>query len=291
MQKISPCLWFDTQAEQATKFYAEVFENSHIGNKTYYDESGAKVSGQPKGSLLTVSFDIAGYQIEALNGGPIFKFSPALSLYVTCKTEKEITSLWEKLSSGGQTLFELKEYPWAKKYGWCADRFGMYWQLILGESKDKIAPAFLFTKELFGKGEEAIQFYISKFKNSKISNIAYDPKTNTVLHATFTLDGQEFVLMEGAGDEKAHPMTHATSLMVNCKNQDEIDYFWKELAEGGSYEECGWLRDKYGVSWQIVPVEMAEIMGRPDRAKVENVMKEMFKMKKLDIEKLKQAYK
>lgn len=120
MQKITPCLWFDSQAEEAANFYVSIFKNSKIGNITRYGEAGAKVSGRPKGSVMTVTFEIEGQEFMALNGGPHFKFSEAISLMVKCETQKEIDVMWEKLSHGGET----------GQCGWLKDKYGLSWQII-----------------------------------------------------------------------------------------------------------------------------------------------------------------
>ena len=120
MQKINPCLWFDDKAEEAAKFYVSIFKNSKLGNITRYGEAGAKVSGRPKGSVMTTTFEIEGQEFVALNGGPHFKFSEAISFMVKCETQKEIDEMWEKLSQGG------KEGP----CGWLKDKYGLSWQIV-----------------------------------------------------------------------------------------------------------------------------------------------------------------
>ena len=157
-QKIAPHLWFDSSAEEAAKFYTSIFKNSRIMHVARYGDAGAKVSGRPKGSVMTVVFELEGQRFMAINGGPIFKFSPAISF------------------------------------------------------------------------------------------------------------------------------------MVNCDTQQELDGIWNKLTEGGEIEQCGWLRDKYGVSWQIVPTVLGEIMQDKDPAKLERVMEAVLQMKKLDIEGLMRAY-
>jgi predicted 3-demethylubiquinone-9 3-methyltransferase (glyoxalase superfamily) len=159
MQKITPFLWFDNQAEEAVNFYISVFKNSKIVNVARYGKAGAEVSGQPEGAVMTIAFQLDGQDFIALNGGPVFKFSPAISF------------------------------------------------------------------------------------------------------------------------------------VVNCETQAEVDQLWNRLTDGGEIEQCGWLKDKYGVSWQIVPVVLGQLMSDPDPVKSERVMQAMLQMKKLDIEKLKQAYK
>jgi len=123
MQKITPCLWFDHQAEEAVNYYVSIFKNSKIGNMTRYGEAGATVSGRPKGSVMTVTFEIEGQEIVALNGGPHFTFSEAISLMVQCETQKEIDEMWEKLSRGGE------EGP----CGWLKDKYGLSWQIVSPE--------------------------------------------------------------------------------------------------------------------------------------------------------------
>ena len=159
MQRISPCLWFDDRAQEAAEFYTCIFKNSKIKGITHYGDTGAAVSGRPRGSVMAVSFELDGQQFTALNGGPLFKF------------------------------------------------------------------------------------------------------------------------------------TEAISLEVSCKDQKEVDYFWQKLsAHGGKKGQCGWLKDKYGVSWQVVPVGLLEMFMDKDPAKIERVMQAMLKMTKLDIETLKDAY-
>ena len=120
MQKITPCLWFDSQAEEAAMFYVSIFKNSKIGHITRYGEAGADVSGKPKGSVMTVTFEIEGQEFMALNGGPHFTFSEAISLMVKCETQQEIDVMWEKLSQGGET----------GQCGWLKDKYGLSWQII-----------------------------------------------------------------------------------------------------------------------------------------------------------------
>jgi predicted 3-demethylubiquinone-9 3-methyltransferase (glyoxalase superfamily) len=120
MQRITPCLWFDDQAEEAAKFYVSIFKNSKVTSITRYGKAGAQASGRPKGSVMTVTFEIEGQEFVALNGGPLFKFTEAISLMVKCETQKEIDDMWEKLSAGGE------EGP----CGWLKDKYGLSWQIV-----------------------------------------------------------------------------------------------------------------------------------------------------------------
>lgn len=292
MQKITPCLWFDNNAEEAVKFYSSIFKNSKILKTVRYSESGAQASGRPKGSVMTMEFEIEGQKFLALNGGPVFKITPAISFFVSCKTTEEIDQLWGKLSKDGKVLMELAKYPFSEKYGWVSDKFGVSWQLILANAEQKIAFCLMFVKEQHGKAEEAINFYTSIFKNSKIHMIVPYEKGEDkpgVKHAKFSLDGQEFIAMDSGHDHK-FTFTEATSFIVNCETQEELDEFWEKLSEGGDEKAqmCGWLKDKYGISWQVVPTVLSEMLQDPKKS--EKVMKAMLQMKKIDIKTLKQAY-
>jgi predicted 3-demethylubiquinone-9 3-methyltransferase (glyoxalase superfamily) len=288
MQDLHPCLWFDTCTEQAAELYASLFPSSRLGRKAFYGKAAAKESGQPEGSLLTLEFDLADQHILGLNGGSMFRFTPALSFFVHCQTEAEIDRLWQGLSAGGKELMALDRYPWATKFGWTADRFGVQWQLMLSDTpRAMIAPAFLFVKELFGRGQEALDFWQGIFPNSRTDFVARDDATGTIQHAAFTLNGRPFVLMEGQGP---HDFTfnEAFSLVVPCDTQAEIDRVWAALTDGGSESQCGWLKDRFGVSWQVAPSETGTWLSDPERS--DAVMAEVVTMKKLDLARMEKAY-
>jgi predicted 3-demethylubiquinone-9 3-methyltransferase (glyoxalase superfamily) len=120
MQKVTPCLWFDNQAEEAVNFYVSIFKNTKIGNITHYGEEGAKVSGRPKGSVMTVTFQLDGQEFMALNGGPHFTFTEAVSFIIHCASQEEVDELWEKLSEGGEK----------GQCGWLKDKYGLSWQIV-----------------------------------------------------------------------------------------------------------------------------------------------------------------
>ncbi|MEO9022159.1 MAG: VOC family protein [Ginsengibacter sp.] len=292
-QKIDILLWFDSNAEEAVDYYISCFNNSKTGSISRYDEASAKASGRPTGSVLTKSFQLNGQKFIALNGGPVYKFTPCISFSVTCETEEEINELWEKLSLGGKTLMEFKTYPFSKKYGWVEDKFGLSWQLNLTGDKQKINPLLMFTGKQAGKAEEAIHFYTSLFKKSEIINVVHyaegqgEPKGN-IGHGRFLLNDEEFLAMDSS-QKFDYNFTPAVSFLVYCETQQEVDYFWEKLTDGGKEVECGWLEDKYGVSWQIVPTVFMELLNQPDKEKSKRVMQAMMKMKKFDIRTLEEA--
>ncbi|MEO9004386.1 MAG: VOC family protein [Ginsengibacter sp.] len=292
-KKIVPFLWFDKNAEEAVNFYISCFKNSKVGSINRYDEASAKANNQEEGCVLTESFQLNGQEFIALNGGPVFKFTPCISFFVTCETEQEIDALWRKLSAGGKTLMEFNSYPFSKKYGWVEDRFGLSWQLNLTGDKQRINPLLMFTGRQSGKAEEAIHFYTSLFQQSEIIELVHyadgqgEPVEN-VVHARFSLNGEEFLAMDSSLKHDFN-FTPAVSFMAFCETQDEVDYFWEKLTDGGKEVECGWLEDKYGVSWQIVPTVFFKLISQPDKERSKRVMQAMMKMKKFDIKKLEEA--
>jgi predicted 3-demethylubiquinone-9 3-methyltransferase (glyoxalase superfamily) len=296
MQKITPCLWFDNQAEEAVNLYTSIFKNSKTGVVARYGEAGAEVSGMPKGSVMTVAFQLEGQDFIALNGGPAFKFTPAISFFVCCERSEDIDELWRRLGDGGTVLMALDKYPFSEKYGRLQDRYGLSWQLNLCHRAQKISPALLFVGKQHSKAEDAMDYYVSVFPDSRITAIARyekgepDPE-GTVKYAEFALSGQEFIAMDSAF---AHlfTFTEAISFIVNCKTQKEVDYYWQKLTQGGDEKAqvCGWLKDKYGVSWQVVPTILDKLLQDKDIEKSERVMKAMLQMKKIEISGLKRAY-
>ncbi len=298
-QKITPNLWFDRQSEEAAKFYTSIFKNSRVGRITRASKAGFEIHGLPEGTVMTVEFEIEGQKFIALNGGPLFKFTPAVSFLVACNTKKEVDAIWEKLSEGGTALMELGEYPFSEKYGWTQDRYGLSWQVMfMGDRmmKQKITPTLMFVGDQCGKAEAAINFYISVFNNAEIGDIlrygkGEEPdKEGTIKHAAFMLENQGFAAMDSA---HKHDFTfnEAISLMVECETQEEIDCYWEKLtADGGQESVCGWLKDKFGVSWQVSPTELGEMLRDHDKEKVERVTNAFLKMKKFDIGELKKAY-
>lgn len=273
--KIYPCLWFDNQSNAAAEFYCTVFPDSKIKSV----------------NPMVVIFELFGKKFMALNGGPMFKINPSISMFVTCDSTEEIDRYWKLLGDGGTPLMNLDKYPWSERYGWISDKFGMTWQLMLGkmpEKGQKITTSFLFANKQYGKGAEAIKFYTSIFPEATIDSLQQygeggaQPKGNLEF-GQFTLNGEKFAAMDGPGDHE-FTFNEALSLVVDCDTQDEIDYYWNKLTEGGEESMCGWLKDKFGVSWQIVPTVLGSLMNDPDKGK--RVMAAFMKMKKFDIQTL-----
>jgi len=295
MHKINPFLWYDSNAEEAVNFYSSVFKDTKIKTTTRYSEESSKAAGMPKDTVMTVSFEIFGHPFVAINGGPAFKLNPSVSFFVYGKTEKEVVELWNKLSAGGKVLMALDKYPFSEKYGWVEDKFRVSWQVMIsaGEIEQKIIPSLMFTKNS-GKAEEAINFYTSVFDNAKPGNFfRYEDgqapdKDSKIAYADFTLAGQKFAAIDG-GHNHDFSFNEAVSFVVNCNDQKDLDYFWNKLSAVPQAEMCGWLKDKYGVSWQIVPSKLFDLLSSKEPGKSQRVMQKVLGMKKLNIEELEKA--
>lgn len=289
--KTTPHLWFDKEAREAVELYTSVIPDSAITNITTLHDT-------PSGDSDIVSFTLGGQPFMAINGGPFFKINPSVSFHIRCTTKDEVDRIWNQLSPGGTALMELGAYPWSERYGWLQDKFGLSWQIIFtndGLTKQKIIPAIMFVGDVCGKAEEAIQHYISVFRDGKIGQIyryaaGEDPdKEGTVKYASFLLFGQEFTAMDSAYQHQ-FAFNEAISFIVHCDTQEEIDRYWERLSTVPEAEQCGWLKDKYGFSWQITPTLMDEMMASGDPEKIARVTQAFLPMKKLDITILQKAY-
>lgn len=270
INQIYPCLWFDGQAKEAAEFYCGIFKNSKITADT----------------PMVVNFELNGKKFMGLNGGPMFKINPSVSFFVNCKTEADTNEIYDKLSAGGSVLMPIGKYDWSERYGWITDKYGATWQIMLGDT-EKITSSLLFTNKQCGRAEEAMKFYATIFKNSSINRVEYYPEGNAdagkVMYAEFNLNKHNLIAMDGPGNH-AFNFNEAVSFVVNCETQEEIDYYWNKLTEGGNESQCGWLKDKFGLSWQIVPAILGKLMT--DSEKAQKIMQVVMQTTKFDIEKL-----
>ena len=297
-QKIVPHLWFDKEAKEAADFYCSVFPDSRITSFT-------TLHNTPSGDTDVVSFELWGYQFQAISAGPQFEFNPAISFMVNFDPSQDsdardrIDRVWNKLMEGGQALMPLGEHPFSERYGWVQDRFGVSWQLMYtnpeGEERPLIIPSLLFVGDIFGKAEEASDFYLSLFKDARRGAIARYPagmepdQEGMIMFTDFRLEGQWFVAMDSAR-EHGFGFNESISFVVQCENQEEIDYYWEELSAVPAAEQCGWLKDKYGISWQIVPAALDKMMQAQDPDTKARVVQAFLKMKRLDLATLQREY-
>ncbi|HSX25062.1 MAG TPA: VOC family protein [Candidatus Andersenbacteria bacterium] len=290
MSHITPHLWFDTQAKESAQLYISLFPDSRI-------KSSTTISNTPSGDSDIVSFQLAGQDFMAISAGPYFKLNPSISLFVVFDNEEDIKKTWDTLIDGGKALMAYNTYPWAHKYGWLQDKYGLSWQLSWSEHHkmtQKITPLLMFTKGRAGKTKEVIDFYTSIFPNSNTEMmVPYEKGEGDVegfiKHSRFTLDGYNLMAMDSSGPHE-FTFNEAFSFIVHCDTQEQIDYYWEKLSAVPESEQCGWLKDKYGVSWQIVPNAMNEMMASGNQEKIARVTQAFLKMKKFDIAKLQEAY-
>ena len=281
---IFPCLWYDGDAKESADFYCQVF-------------GGTITTDTP----VVLSIELFGQKLMLLNGGPQFKKNASVSFMVLCETEEEVEKYWSPLSENGLVLMELGEYPWSKKYGWVRDRFGVTWQVYLGEKQgeQKIIPTLMFIHENNGKAMEAMELYTEVSPNSKIGNVlkygdgvgneSHEIPEN-VQHAHFEIDDYSFFCMDNSYDHE-FDFNEGISIVVMTDNQEQTDHLWNSLTKDGGRESmCGWLKDKFGMSWQIVPKKLIQLMNDPHQEKAQKVVQAMMKMQKIVISDLEKAY-
>ncbi|QHW33710.1 VOC family protein [Paenibacillus rhizovicinus] len=297
-QTIIPHLWFEKEAKEAAEWYASIFPNSEVTHVS-------TIKGTPSGDCDIVAFELWGQQFASISAGPLFKFNPSVSFIVNFDPSREsdaasmLQAMWDKMSDGGTALMPLGEYPFSKQFGWIQDKYGVSWQLMLtnpdGEERPPIVPALMFVGDNCGKAEEAMRFYESVFAKSRQGNlIKYPPgmepdQAGNVMFADFRLEQLWLAAMDSAHDHK-FKFNEAISFMVYCDTQAEIDHYWERLSAVPAAEQCGWLKDRYGLSWQIVPRSMDEMTQNGTPEQRARVTRAFMQMKKFDLAALQQAY-
>lgn len=278
-KEITPCLWFNNQANEAATLYCSAFKQSKITSQ----------------SPIVTEIDVSGKKFILLDGGPQYKPSPSISFYYVCETQQEFDTAWDALAREGKVLVPKGKNAWSDNYGWIADKFGISWQFVLGKISDvgqKITPSLMFSGKQYGRADEAIEHYTSVFKNASTEKILryganeLPDKEGKVKHARISVNGQKILIHESAANHNFN-FTEGVSLTVYCETQDEIDYYWTRLTERGEESMCGWLKDRFGVSWQIIPTMLGKIMSDP--AKAGKAAKAFMSMRKLNIEQIVQA--
>ncbi len=274
-RSIYPCLWLAGMAKEAAAFYCSLFPGSAITEDT----------------PMVVAFDLGGQHFMALNSRYDVQPNPSVSFFVVCETPEETDRLWEQLGADGTVLMPLDRYEWSERYGWVQDRFGVSWQVYLGDMSgvgQKICPLLMFCGEHQGQAAAAVGFYAGVFKDTHIEGILEYGEDNPdyrgqVMHSQFRL-GEAVVMAMDSGVPQPFTFSEGVSLVVECDTQDEIDYYWECFTKEGEESMCGWCRDRFGVWWQIVPSILSTLMKDPEKAP--GVLAAFLKMKKFDIETL-----
>ena len=261
-QVITPAIWCDGTADEAAQFYANVFRD-------------ASVIEQAPGLAATVS--IHGFRLSLINGGNQYAPNPSISCILNFdpllfggeeQARDYLDELYERLSTGG-VLMELGEYPFSPRYAWVRDRFGMTWQLMLtdpdGDPRPFVIPSFMFGGTNHAHAEEATDAWIALFDNARRGALyRYEEggplDAGTVMFTDFTLRGTWRAATD-SGAFHDFTFTPGVSMIVSCRTQEEIDRYWAGLSAVPEAERCGWCVDRWGVSWQIVPHNIAELMA------------------------------
>lgn len=291
MEGITPHLWFDQEAVEAARFYCDTFPDSRIGNIV-------TLTGTPSGDTDTVAFELFGQPFVAISAGPAFRFNPSISFAVACATPEEVDRYWERLSSDGEVLMELGSYPFSERYGWTTDRYGLSWQLSFTDdvtAEQRVTPSLLFVGEVAGRAKDAIDHYTSVFPDTGVDMVVpYGPDAapnaeDDLMYANFRLAGQRFAAMDSALDHD-YGFNEAVSFLVNCEDQAELDRYTDALSAVPQAEQCGWVKDRFGVSWQISPIELDRMLTEGSEDQVARVTQSFLAMKRLDLAELRRAY-
>ncbi|MCW8309726.1 VOC family protein [Sphingobacterium sp. InxBP1] len=258
---IIPSIWFDQNAQEAFNLYCQVFPNSHCQST----------------SSIVVEAELNGIRFIGINGGPMFKPNPSISFMVICESKEEIDRVWDAFSRGGHILMPLDSYPWSSYYGWLADKYGVNWQLNQGKLSDTnqqaIVPTLMYCGAHQGKCEAALHFFEDLFKDFQSNGILRYPEgefKGSVQHTQFVVNGFTLMAMD-SGVKQDFTFTEGVSMTILCKDQEEIDYYWDKITQQGNESRCGWCKDQFGISWQIVPEQIADYLQQPGA--VEALMK------------------
>jgi predicted 3-demethylubiquinone-9 3-methyltransferase (glyoxalase superfamily) len=307
MARIVPHLWFDKEAKEAAAFYTSLFGNSRVTATT-------RLVDTPSGDCDLVSFELRRQPFMAISAGPLFKFNPSISFFVNYDPSRgsgareRLDATWEQMAEGGTVLMPLQEYPFSKRYGWIQDRYGLSWQLILtdpqGEERPGIVPCLLFVGQRYGQAEATIQHYLSVFRGSpmgpeqestRLGTLVRYPagsapdREGNVMFADFQLLDTWLAAMESA-HEHSFGFNEAVSLVVLCDTQEQLDHSWSGLSAVPEAAQCGWLKDRFGVSWQVVPSALHRMMASGDQEAVSRITQAFLPMKKLDVGVLEGAF-
>jgi predicted 3-demethylubiquinone-9 3-methyltransferase (glyoxalase superfamily) len=293
MPQLVPFLWFDRHADEAMAYYTSIFDDSRIGHvERYPDESLDPHFATMTGKVIMGSFELCGQPFLCLDGGPQFPINPSISFSCAFDERDAIESAWRQLTEGGTVLMPFQAYPWATAFGWVQDRYGVSWQLAMTAADpppQRITPMLLFTGPAAGQAATAMGQYTTLFDGSGIDALTVyedgdDDTPGLVKHARFHLGDQHFLAMDST---LSHDFTFSEgiSLFVSCQDQAEIDRYWHTLTSGGGSEgQCGWCQDAFGVSWQIIPANMGELLGSGPAA-----VQAMMRMSKVNIAELERA--
>ena len=300
--QIIPNLWFDRRAAEAVDHYREAFGAAGIElrelDRQFYPEKGLPEFQRPfAGEVLVIDFELGGQRFFAINAGDEFRPNPTISFFVNFDPtvfddpRAALDALHARLVEGGAELMPLGEYDFSPHYAWVADRYGVNWQLMLtdaaGDPRPTIIPSFLFGGRAQNRAGEAVDRWLSVFPDSRPGlRVEYTAEMaaagdgtvvpGSILFSDFQLGEQWFVAMD-SGAPQPFDFAEGVSLLVECRDQAEIDRYWEALSRVPEAEACGWCKDEFGVSWQVAPADLDEELRRP------GAWERMLAMGKIDL--------
>ncbi len=286
MQRIVPNLWFDHKAAEAADYYSRVFPDTRVVETVHYPTEGLlDFQKEFAGDVLTVAFEIQGHRFMGINAGPDVTLNPSISFMVNFPPDQQadLDAAWEALADSGEVRLPLGEYPYSDRYGWVQDRYGVNWQLCLADASlpPFIVPNLMFTEAVPDRAGEAIDFYTSVFGGKVLAVYHYEDEgqeaaEGSVQFGTFELLGQRFATMD-APVAQGFTFNFGVSLMVSCADQAELDRYWAQLSHVPEAEQCGWCKDQFGLSWQLVPADLDRLMAKP------GAYEKLMGMKKIEV--------
>ncbi|MCK4024980.1 VOC family protein [Streptococcus iners] len=284
MQTIIPHLWYDTEAKEAVAFYVELF-----GGKLDWTYT---ITDTPSGDSDLIQFQLGDMTLAAISAGPYFKLNESMSLMVNVASKDEVTRLYQALSEGGRILMPLGEYPFSPYYVWLEDRFGLSWQLSYTPDLDKpyqFDICLLFSQEQVGLAQPMLDYYKDKLPQASVGQLSYygEGEAAKLNYAELLVAGQKLIVMDhGYGGEAS--FNEAFSLMVYVDSQDELNFYYDLLSAVPEAEMCGWVKDQFGISWQIVPRILMEAYDTASPETVKTVNDAVLQMRRLDFDQIKE---
>ncbi|MGL4759339.1 MAG: VOC family protein [Patescibacteria group bacterium] len=285
-------LWFDTEAKNAADFYLSVFSsNASIINKSI-------INSNSNNEYDFFEMKIHNQELILISAGPFFKKNSSISMFVNYSTEEELREIYNKLSEGSKILMELGKYDFSPLYSWIEDKYGVSWQLIYdpqNQYNQVIEPCFLFTNEACGKAKEAMELYTKALPNSSIKTLVNYPQgvegqsTNNLMYGVLDLNGYTLIFMDSSLEHDFN-FNEGVSVLLNVENQTEFDNCYKYLSDAIESEQCGWVKDKYGISWQIQPIQLVDIMRSSNVESKNKVIQKILTMKRLEIGKILEVF-
>ncbi|HEL1612578.1 TPA: VOC family protein [Streptococcus suis] len=288
MQTIIPHLWYDTEAKEAVAFYVELFGGNVDWTYTITDT--------PSGDSDLIQFQLGDMTLAAISAGPYFKLNESMSLMVNVANKDEVTRLYQALSESGRVLMPLAEYPFSPYYVWLEDRFGLSWQLSYAPDLDKpyqFDICLLFSQEQVGLAQPMLDYYKDKLPQASVGQLSYYGEGEAAVeaaklnYAELLVGGQKLIVMDhGYGGEDS--FNEAFSLMVYVDSQDELNFYYDLLSAVPEAEMCGWVKDQFGISWQIVPRILMEAYDTASPETVKAVNDAVLQMRRLDFDQIKE---